>query len=80
MPSDAQRLDNIVRLVKDGRLERTLMAHDIHTKHRLLAFGGHGYGHIINNVLPRLITKGLTDDQVDTITVKNPAQWLQFNV
>lgn len=101
MPSDAVRLDNIVKLVNEGYLNRILMSHDIHTKHRLvnqapwiqniwkltsissfkqMAFGGHGFGHILNNVLPRLVTRGLTDDQVDTITTKNPAEWLQFNV
>lgn len=36
MPSDAQRLDNIVRLVQEGRIDRILMSHDIHTKHRLV--------------------------------------------
>jgi len=80
MPSDAQRLDSIIRLVQEGRIDRILMSHDIHTKHRLIGFGGHGYSHIINNVLPKLVTKGLTDDQVDNITTKNPASWLQFNL
>lgn len=36
MPSDAQRLDSIVRLVQEGHLDRVLMSHDIHTKHRLV--------------------------------------------
>jgi len=79
MPSDAQRMDKIVRLVHERYENRILMSHDIHTKHRLIGYGGHGYSHIINNVLPRFITKGLTDEQVDRIVVKNPANWLQFN-
>lgn len=36
MPSDAQRMDRIVELVKEGYEERVLMSHDIHTKHRLV--------------------------------------------
>lgn len=36
MPSDAVRLDNIVKLVNEGYLNRILMSHDIHTKHRLV--------------------------------------------
>lgn len=43
-----------------------------------VGFGGHGYAHIINNVLPRLITYGLTDEQVDQISIRNPADWLSF--
>lgn len=37
MPSDAQRMDRIVHLVKEGFEDRILMSHDIHTKHRLVS-------------------------------------------
>jgi predicted metal-dependent phosphotriesterase family hydrolase len=36
MPSDAQRIDKMRILKDDGRLDRILMSHDIHTKHRLV--------------------------------------------
>ncbi|XP_031620564.1 phosphotriesterase-related protein [Contarinia nasturtii] len=80
MPSDAQRMDKIISLVDEGYLDRILMSHDIHTKHRLIGFGGHGYAHIINNVLPKLKLKGLTDEQIDNITITNPSKWLEFNI
>lgn len=38
MPSDAQRMDRIVYLAKEGFEDRILMSHDIHTKHRLVSF------------------------------------------
>ncbi|KAM3955872.1 phosphotriesterase-related protein [Aphomia sociella] len=79
MPSDAQRLDKIKLLVSEGREEKILMSHDIHTKHRLTAFGGHGYGHILNNVIPRMKSRDFSSDVINTITVKNPAQWLTIN-
>lgn len=98
MPSDYQRIDNIIKLSKEGFTNRLLISHDIHTKHRLVSvnyvamnkryknirfhskvgFGGHGYAHILNNVLPRFITYGLTEEQVDQITITNPADWLSF--
>lgn len=37
MPSDAQRMKKIVRLVKEGHEDRILMSHDVHTKHRLVS-------------------------------------------
>lgn len=37
MPSDAIRMDSIVRLVKEGYEDRILMSHDIHTKTRLVS-------------------------------------------
>lgn len=36
MPSDAQRVDRIKWLIEDGRENNILVAHDIHTKHRLV--------------------------------------------
>lgn len=36
MPSDAQRIDRIALLKDDGRLDKILMSHDIHTKHRVV--------------------------------------------
>lgn len=38
MPSDAQRMQKVVTLVKEGYEDRILMSHDIHTKHRLVSF------------------------------------------
>lgn len=37
MPSDAQRVDRLKMLVDQGKLERILVSHDIHTKHRLVS-------------------------------------------
>jgi len=38
MPSDAQRMDKVVSLIEAGKEDRVLVAHDIHTKHRLVRF------------------------------------------
>lgn len=38
MPSDAQRVDRLKLLADHGKLERILVSHDIHTKHRLVSF------------------------------------------
>nr|XP_012225468.1 PREDICTED: phosphotriesterase-related protein-like [Linepithema humile] len=44
--SDAQRIKRIKRLKEEGKLNRVLMSHDIHTKNRLVSYGGLGLGHI----------------------------------
>lgn len=36
MISDGQRIENIMKLVNEGLVDRLLMSHDIHTKHRLV--------------------------------------------
>lgn len=78
MPSDAQRLDRINWIKNDNGVDKILMSHDIHTKHRLIEYGGHGYSHIITNVLPRMNSKGFSSNEIDMITTINPKTWLTW--
>ena len=43
-----------------------------------MKYGGHGYSHILLNVLPKMRARGISDDVIDKIMVQNPRQWLQF--
>lgn len=36
MPSDGQRISNVLKLLEEGLVNRILLSHDIHTKHRLV--------------------------------------------
>ncbi|XP_046396393.1 phosphotriesterase-related protein-like [Ischnura elegans] len=78
MPSDTERLQMVKHLVGKGLLDRILISHDIHSKHRLVQFGGHGYCHINYDVMPKMKRKGMTQEEIDHITIKNPAKWLSF--
>ena len=78
MPSDAQRLDFIRRIADAGYSGKVVMGQDICTKHRLVTYGGHGYGHILENIVPRMRRKGFAEDEVQAITVDNPASILAF--
>ena len=75
MPSDAQRIDVIAKMVAEGYGERIVVAHDVCTKHRLVRYGGHGYGHIVENIVPRMRQR-LSAREVDAIVVQNPARIL----
>lgn len=37
MPSDAERINRIVQMVKEGLEDQILISHDVHTKHRLVS-------------------------------------------
>ena len=76
MPSDAQRLDFVRRIADAGYGDRIVIAQDIFTKHRLVTYGGHGYGHILENIVPRMRRKGFTEAEIRAITVNNPAHAL----
>ena len=76
MPSDAQRLDIIKRVVDAGYGARVVIGQDICTNHRLARYGGHGYGHIAANIVPRMRRKGFSDADARAITIDNPARIL----
>lgn len=76
MPSDAQRVDMIASLISEGKEDKILVSHDIHTKHRLSNFGGHGFSHIMNSVVPKMLIKGIHSNVIDKMLIKNPAAWL----
>ena len=37
MPSDAERIQRIKHLIEEGYEDKIVIAHDIHTKHRLVS-------------------------------------------
>lgn len=77
--SDAQRVDLIKWLLAEGYGDKVLVSHDVGYKHRLSRYGGSGYSHILNTVVPHVMRrKGMTDGEIDAILVANPARVLQL--
>jgi phosphotriesterase-related protein len=76
--SDIKRITDIMELIKEGYLNRILIAHDYCYKCNLTAFSGYGYAHILNNLLPFMRVKGMTEQQIKAILVDNPRTFLQF--
>ena len=78
MPNDEQRLEKIQLLMNEGFGEKVLVAQDICTKHRLVKYGGHGYHHILQNMIPRMKQKGFSKEEIDNIVTNNPSKILTF--
>ncbi|XP_014662580.1 PREDICTED: phosphotriesterase-related protein-like isoform X2 [Priapulus caudatus] len=78
MPSDAVRMRFLERMIAEGYEDRLLISHDIHTKYRLMKYGGHGYSHILVDIVPRMLLRGVTQATIDKILVDNPRRWLTF--
>lgn len=76
--SDLERLRGISELIDEGFIDRILISHDICFKDCLSAYGGYGYAHIINNLLPVMRHRGFTDEQINAILIENPKRALQF--
>ena len=78
MPSDAERMRQILWLLEQGHARQVLMSHDIFSKVHLTRYGGHGYGHILRRIVPRLRKKGLGDKELKTLLVENPTRAVTF--
>jgi phosphotriesterase-related protein len=78
MPNDAVRLQRIRTLIERGHGERVVISHDICYRTRLTSFGGHGYGHIFENVVPIMRARGFSETEIDAILVATPRRLLTF--
>jgi phosphotriesterase-related protein len=78
LPNDSQRINELMRLIDEGYLDQLLISHDIWTKTQCCTYGGWGYAHILNNVVPVMIAKGMTRKQIRTIMVDNPRRMFAF--
>ncbi|MDC0034834.1 aryldialkylphosphatase [Chloroflexi bacterium] len=79
MPSDAERLNFIRHLINIGAGDRIVISHDICTKHRLVKYGGHGYGYIPEHIIPRMRNKNFEESEIAVITRDTPARLLAIN-
>ncbi len=78
MPNDATRINYLMGLMDAGFDRKLVIAQDICTKVHLTKYGGEGYSHILENVVPIMRRKGMSVQEVDTILVHNPARILAF--
>lgn len=78
VPNDAGRVNHILRLIDKGYLEQILISTDTAMKAKLVTFGGPGYAHIPDNVIPWMRAKGMTEETINMITRENPKRVLTF--
>ena len=78
MPNDAARSDTLMRLIDDGFVNQILVSQDVCMKFMLRSYGGGGYLHILDDVVPLMRLKGMNEEHIQTIIVANPTRLLQF--
>lgn len=71
---DQTRAELVQALIARGFVRHLLLSHDRNRDHEMRYGGGTGYCHLFERFLPRLRALGVTDDQIHTITVGNPAR------
>ena len=76
MVSDGARIDFIQYLIENGFSKRIVTGQDVFCKSRLTKYGGHGYHHIMENIIPRMIEKNISKTDIQDIIVNNPTEIL----
>jgi phosphotriesterase-related protein len=75
-PSDHDAARAIVALVGAGHGDRIVLGQDVGVRTRLRRWGGWGYAHLLEHVVPLLRSLGLDDDDLDAMLVRTPARLL----
>ncbi len=75
---DERRADALVALLREGWLERLLLSSDRCYRSDLRAFGGAGYDVVFTRFFDLLRARGVTNAELDVMTVSNPQQVLAW--
>jgi phosphotriesterase-related protein len=70
--TDKERIATFVELLRKGFEEQLMMSHDISEKIALRKYGGWGYSHILEHIVPTLKQNGVPERQINTMLVDNP--------
>lgn len=73
---DTERVSFLKQLIGDGYLRQILLSCDVCLKNLLHTYGGWGYDHLLTNIVPMMEDEGITEEQIHTLLVENPADWL----
>jgi len=77
--TDVERVQMLRRLIDDGFGERVIIANDVCLKTGLHKYGGWGYDHIFENIIPMMHYMGFTAEEIRMIVDENPLCFLRGN-
>jgi phosphotriesterase-related protein len=75
-PSDRDVAVVVARLVAQGYAEQISLSQDVGVRTRLRRWGGWGYAHLLEHVVPILRELGIGDDPLDSMLIRTPARLL----
>ncbi len=69
-------IDLIRELLSRGHADRILLSQDVCHDSQLVRYEGHGYAYLATSFLPRLREAGVSEAEIETMTVANPRRIL----
>lgn len=76
-PTDTQRVVAIAELCKRGYDKQLMLSQDTCIKMQTVEYGGYGYAHILQHVVPWLRQHGVGSTQIRNMIITNPMNLLQ---
>ncbi len=76
--TDAQRIGRLEMMLSEGFGDRVVIGHDVCTAWQRTRYGGKGYAHILEAIVPRLRARGIPESAIEGVLVHNPARALAF--
>ncbi len=78
IPTDVQRMERLEQLMALGYESQIVIAQDIFVKFCMTRYGGKGYAHILESIVPRMRRRGFSQSNIDNLLVENPKRILTF--
>ena len=75
---DSTRVEYLLQLIRAGYTNRIVLSNEAAFKSCYRKYGGFGYAHILESIVPELRYKGVTEEQLNTMLVENPKTLLSF--
>jgi phosphotriesterase-related protein len=69
-------VDLLRELLSRGHVDRILLSQDVCHDSQLSRYGGNGYTYLARSFLPRLREAGVSEAEIDAMTVGNPRRLL----
>lgn len=69
-------VERLCELLARGHVERVLLSQDVCHDAQLTRYGGNGYAYLAETFLPRLREAGVSEAEIETMTVANPRRLL----
>ena len=73
---EARVVELVCELLARGHVERILLSQDVCHNSQLVRYEGNGYVHLATTFLPRLRAAGVSEPEIETMTVANPRRLL----
>jgi phosphotriesterase-related protein len=73
------RADNVAALCREGLVGQIMLSNDLCLIDQMSAFGGPGYDNVIRNFVPLLRDRHVSDDEIHTMLVTNPARAFAYD-